>query len=250
MRETRTREQQRSTTGAAGAQGHEPADDWLGEISDEDWSEGAARQPASRATAVDRYGPPASTGDSWPEQEPDPARPIGPPDAADARRATIERRRYTAGLVLLVLLGLGVGITVLLLRSGDQKEESPVNQPTTTTPIETAPATTPTTTTPSSGSSGTGTTTTPTPTTPPTTSGAFTLPEGTKLRQGEGDPALVRELQQALISAGYDPGAVDGTFGPTTKAAVVAFQEDNGLSADGVVGPETASALNSALAGG
>ena len=77
----------------------------------------------------------------------------------------------------------------------------------------------------------------------------FTLPEGTKLRRGEGDPAVVTELQQALSSAGYDPGTADGTFGEKTEAAVVAFQQDNGLSADGVVGPETASALNSALAG-
>jgi g-D-glutamyl-meso-diaminopimelate peptidase len=53
-----------------------------------------------------------------------------------------------------------------------------------------------------------------------------------------------------LTSAGYDPGPVDGTFGAKTEAAVTAFQQDNGLSADGVVGPETASALNSALAGG
>jgi murein L,D-transpeptidase YcbB/YkuD len=31
---------------------------------------------------------------------------------------------------------------------------------------------------------------------------------------------------------------------------VTAFQQDNGLSADGVVGPDTASALNSAVASG
>jgi peptidoglycan hydrolase-like protein with peptidoglycan-binding domain len=61
---------------------------------------------------------------------------------------------------------------------------------------------------------------------------------------------VISELQEALSSAGYDPGPVDGTFGPRTEAAVVAFQQANGLSADGVVGPETASALNSALVGG
>jgi len=30
----------------------------------------------------------------------------------------------------------------------------------------------------------------------------------------------VRELQRALITAGYDPGPVDGIFGPRTKAAL------------------------------
>ena len=33
-------------------------------------------------------------------------------------------------------------------------------------------------------------------------------------------PEHVRELQQALIKAGYDPGPVDGIFGPQTKAAL------------------------------
>jgi len=60
----------------------------------------------------------------------------------------------------------------------------------------------------------------------------------------------VRELQQALTAAGYDPGPADGTYGEQTEAAVVAFQQSNGLSVDGRVGPETAAALNSALATG
>ena len=79
---------------------------------------------------------------------------------------------------------------------------------------------------------------------------AFALPEGTKLQLGENDPAVVRELQRALSRAGFDPGSADGTFGPLTEAAVVAFQQANGLSVDGRVGPETAAALNSALESG
>lgn len=50
---------------------------------------------------------------------------------------------------------------------------------------------------------------------------------------------LVQALQRALREAGYDPGAQDGEFGPSTEAAVKSFQERVNLPADGVVGPET-----------
>jgi peptidoglycan hydrolase-like protein with peptidoglycan-binding domain len=48
----------------------------------------------------------------------------------------------------------------------------------------------------------------------------------------------VRPLQQ-LLRARNHPVAVDGIFGPRTKAAVEAFQRSNGLAADGIVGPRT-----------
>lgn len=53
----------------------------------------------------------------------------------------------------------------------------------------------------------------------------------------------VRQLQQALKDKGYDPGEIDGIFGSRTKQAVLAFQKDNGLAADGIAGPKTLSAL-------
>ena len=49
----------------------------------------------------------------------------------------------------------------------------------------------------------------------------------------------VKELQSDLILKGYDPGTADGKFGSKTEAAVKAFQRDNGLTPDGVVGPKT-----------
>jgi len=56
----------------------------------------------------------------------------------------------------------------------------------------------------------------------------------------------VRDLQAALSGAGY-PVAVDGAFGPLTKAAVERFQRDAGLAVDGIVGSRTRAALRRAL---
>ncbi len=49
----------------------------------------------------------------------------------------------------------------------------------------------------------------------------------------------VEEIQALLRDHGFDPGSVDGVFGPRTKAAVTAFQRDNNLVVDGIVGPQT-----------
>lgn len=68
------------------------------------------------------------------------------------------------------------------------------------------------------------------------------------LQQGSSGPDVVA-LQTQLKALGFDPNGLDGNFGPGTKAAVIAFQQSNGLSADGVVGPNTAAALQSASGG-
>lgn len=61
---------------------------------------------------------------------------------------------------------------------------------------------------------------------------------GPMLRVGSrGDS--VKALQSALNQMGYNAGNVDGIFGNNTKNAVVRFQRDNGISADGIVGPNT-----------
>jgi len=64
----------------------------------------------------------------------------------------------------------------------------------------------------------------------------------TFLRLGSRGKAVAR-LQQRLKDVGFNPGALDGDFGPATQAAVLAFQKSEGLLADGIAGPRTLSAL-------
>ena len=68
------------------------------------------------------------------------------------------------------------------------------------------------------------------------------------LKPGSTGPA-VQDLQQKLKSLGFDPNGVDGKFGPGTLAAVIAFQKSKGLQTDGMVGPATMAALQSAGGG-
>jgi peptidoglycan hydrolase-like protein with peptidoglycan-binding domain len=48
-----------------------------------------------------------------------------------------------------------------------------------------------------------------------------------------------KQIQTALKNAGYNPGAIDGRIGAQTREAIKAFQKDNGLKADGIVGKRT-----------
>jgi peptidoglycan hydrolase-like protein with peptidoglycan-binding domain len=66
----------------------------------------------------------------------------------------------------------------------------------------------------------------------------------TSLKQGDCGPE-VENLQRHLSAAGFEPGKLDGMFGPKTKAAVMAFQRARGLEVDGIAGPRTWSALDS-----
>ena len=53
------------------------------------------------------------------------------------------------------------------------------------------------------------------------------------------DLRTVLGIQKGLIALGYTPGEADGFPGPRTTNALVAFQRDQGLTADGIFGPNT-----------
>lgn len=57
----------------------------------------------------------------------------------------------------------------------------------------------------------------------------------------------VTALQRRLKAAGFDPGPVDGAFGPKTDSALRAFQEKAELAADGICGPKTLAKLSEAM---
>lgn len=64
------------------------------------------------------------------------------------------------------------------------------------------------------------------------------------LRSGSEGDEVVR-LQERLKELGYYTSTVDGQFGPGTKSAVILFQAQHGLDADGIVGEDTRNMLYS-----
>ena len=123
-----------SSSGAARSRAREqPADDWLGDISDYDWSEHAAEHDERDDATTSREGLVAVADDT--------GRPTsGAVDAAEARRAVVERRRIVAGLVIAAVLGVVIVVALVLLRGGNETAVTP--PATTTTPATTTPATT------------------------------------------------------------------------------------------------------------
>jgi len=58
-----------------------------------------------------------------------------------------------------------------------------------------------------------------------------------------GSDAQVMAMQQALKDKGFDPGAIDGTVGPRTTAAVRAYQKAENLTLTGQMDADTAAKL-------
>jgi len=71
-----------------------------------------------------------------------------------------------------------------------------------------------------------------------------TQPAGDRLQIESGDRGVaVRNLQEMLLIAGFDPGDADGTFGDETEDAVVAFQTSQDLDPTGITDRATWDAL-------
>ena len=69
------------------------------------------------------------------------------------------------------------------------------------------------------------------------------VPLGSRILRNGDEGKDVEDLQRRLKAAGYDPGEVDGEYGPNTKAAVCALQKDAGILVDGEFGPDSLKAL-------
>lgn len=125
--------------------------------------------------------------------------------------------------------------------------------------------TTPGTTTPTPPSTGTTTPTTPstgttTPTTPSTGTTTTTAPSVSLLNVGtlntervlrrRSNSGYVTRLQNALNALGYFKETSTGYFGSVTEEAVIAYQKAKGLTADGIAGRATLTAINEDIAKG
>ena len=169
----------------------------------------------------------------WQDDEPESA----PPASSDGLG---QRQAVVVLAVVVVVAVIAVGFLVVRSIGGS---DSATTTPTTSTAVSTTPAeTTPAETTPTETAPATTT-----PTTTPTT--VTSVPTDTTLKAGDSGSS-VTSLQQALTQLGYDPGTADGKFGAATTGAVAAFQKAKGLTEDGVAGPATLAAINTALAAG
>lgn len=74
------------------------------------------------------------------------------------------------------------------------------------------------------------------------TEGKTVMIEMEVLKSGSDGPQ-VKTLQRLLKELGYSVGTIDGIFGSRTKNAVKKFQKAKGLTADGIVGKATWTAL-------
>ena len=67
-------------------------------------------------------------------------------------------------------------------------------------------------------------------------------------RAAASSPQEMAAVRSALAALGYRAESAEGSDGPATRAALVAFQRDNGLVEDGIAGPATRATLARRLA--
>jgi len=79
------------------------------------------------------------------------------------------------------------------------------------------------------------------------------FPAGPSGAAADADDRIIRvdadpkTVQQALKNAGYYSGVIDGKVGSGTKKAIYQFQQDKGLTADGLIGRQTWALLKTFL---
>ena len=152
--------------------------------------------------------------------------------------------RSGPGAVALVVVGLALvaATTVVALRAVDEPVPA-VGAGDTSTSAAVATTAVPSTT-------AAPTTTVPPTTAPPVTAAPTTTvpppPPPPSYRVGDSGPE-VAALQQRLIDLGFWIPGADGNFGSVTGQAVMAFQKTAGLSRDGIAGPATLGALQTAV---
>jgi hypothetical protein len=198
---------------------HGREDDWLADEGGIDWS----TDPR-----------PYEDDPEWPQQA-ERERPAGlvrAPAVHDgsASEAVLRRRRLLAigAVAVAIVIAIIVAVVAANGGSGGSAETTVATPVTPQTPVET----------PTDGATTT--------TSASSTAAEVTVPESGHLSAGDSGSA-VETLQQALKQLGLYDGAVDGDFGQGTEDAVVAFQNAHNLTPDGIVGQETADAINQAL---
>ena len=165
-------------------------------------------------------------------------------------------RRVTSVVATLLLGALAVACG-----PGDSTTASPAAPATTLAAPVTTPVTSTTVAPSASGAPSTGSVTTDAGTAPTTTVRTFIAPststpaaaptttvapvkETSAVLQPGDEGVRVIQLQARLKANGYDPGPIDGQYGPGVQAAVRAFQRVNDLEGDGDVGPLTMAAFD------
>jgi Putative peptidoglycan binding domain len=138
---------------------------------------------------------------------------------ADVLAELSDRGRLIAVLAVILVIVLVVGLAVAGVFSSSSKPRAAATPPAATT----------------------GTTTTPTVKSPSTVAAPAAA-----LKPGDSG-AAVKTLQRALKALGYSAGSADGSYGPSTQNAVARFQHAAGLTADGILGPQTLRAMRTAL---
>lgn len=69
------------------------------------------------------------------------------------------------------------------------------------------------------------------------------VPLGARILKNGSEGKDVEDLQRRLKAVGYDPGEIDGEYGPNTASAVKALQKDADILVDGEFGPDSYAAL-------